>query len=209
MDTATHATPASASPLAIVVMGVSGSGKTTIAQALAAHYGFRFLDADDYHSVAARAQMAAGQPLTDAMRLPWVELLSATLRDCVQAGESVVLAFSGLRSAHRQLLRNSGVPMRFVFLHAGPHVIAARLSARAGHFMPPCCSTARYKRWNCRWTKRMWSRWRWMPALLPWCRTRSPSWQRSIPLHCNMLHARRSACRSAQMTCMKREVISA
>ncbi|AVQ08773.1 TPA: AAA family ATPase [Xanthomonas vasicola pv. zeae] len=137
MDTATHATPASASPLAIVVMGVSGSGKTTIAQALAAHYGFRFLDADDYHSVAARAQMAAGQPLTDAMRLPWVELLSATLRDCVQAGESVVLAFSGLRSAHRQLLRNSGVPMRFVFLHAAPQVIAARLSTRAGHFMPP------------------------------------------------------------------------
>ncbi|NIJ82961.1 gluconokinase [Xanthomonas cannabis] len=137
MDTAAHATPASASPLAIVVMGVSGSGKTTIAQALAAHYGFRFLDADDYHSVAARAQMAAGQPLTDAMRLPWVELLSATLRDCVQAGESVVLAFSGLRATHRQLLRGSGVPMRFVFLHAAPHVIAARLSARAGHFMPP------------------------------------------------------------------------
>ncbi|MGV7175751.1 gluconokinase [Xanthomonas axonopodis] len=137
MDTATHATPASASPLAIVVMGVSGSGKTTIAHALAAHYRFRFLDADDYHSVAARAQMAAGQPLTDAMRLPWVELLSATLRDCVQAGESVGLAFSGLRSAHRQLLRNSGVPMRFVFLHAAPHVIAARLSNRAGHFMPP------------------------------------------------------------------------
>ncbi|WP_372177584.1 gluconokinase [Xanthomonas axonopodis pv. phyllanthi] len=137
MDTATHATPASASPLAIVVMGVSGSGKTTIAHALAAHYRFRFLDADDYHSVAARAQMAAGQPLTDAMRLPWVELLSATLRDCVQSGESVVLAFSGLRSAHRQLLRNSGVPMRFVFLHAAPHVIAARLSNRAGHFMPP------------------------------------------------------------------------
>ena len=137
METAAPATPASASPLAIVVMGVSGSGKTTIAQALAAHYRFRFLDADDYHSVAARAQMAAGQPLTDAMRLPWVELLSATLRDCVHAGQSVVLAFSGLRGTHRQLLRGSGVPMRFVFLHAAPHVIAARLSARAGHFMPP------------------------------------------------------------------------
>ncbi|WP_127169388.1 MULTISPECIES: gluconokinase [Xanthomonas] len=136
MDTAAPATPASASPLAIVVMGVSGSGKTTIAQALAAHYGYRFLDADDYHSVAARAQMAAGQPLTDAMRLPWVELLAATLRDCVQAGESVVLAFSGLRGTHRQLLRRSGIPLRFVFLHAAPHVIAARLSARAGHFMP-------------------------------------------------------------------------
>ncbi|MBB3858504.1 gluconokinase [Xanthomonas arboricola] len=136
MDTAAPATPASASPLAIVVMGVSGSGKTTIAQALAAHYGYRFLDADDYHSVAARAQMAAGQPLTDAMRLPWVELLAATLRDRVQAGESVVLAFSGLRGTHRQLLRRSGIPIRFVFLHAAPHVIAARLSARAGHFMP-------------------------------------------------------------------------
>ncbi|CAD2250417.1 gluconokinase [Xanthomonas arboricola] len=136
MDTAAPVTPASASPLAIVVMGVSGSGKTTIAQALAAHYGYRFLDADDYHSVAARAQMAAGQPLTDAMRLPWVELLAATLRDCVQAGESVVLAFSGLRGTHRQLLRRSGIPIRFVFLHAAPHVIAARLSARAGHFMP-------------------------------------------------------------------------
>ncbi|MBB3846229.1 gluconokinase [Xanthomonas arboricola] len=136
MDTAAPATPASASPLAIVVMGVSGSGKTTIAQALAAHYGYRFLDADDYHSVAARAQMAAGQPLTDAVRLPWVELLAATLRDCVQAGESVVLAFSGLRGTHRQLLRRSGIPIRFVFLHAAPHVIAARLSARAGHFMP-------------------------------------------------------------------------
>ncbi|CAD0358071.1 gluconokinase [Xanthomonas hortorum] len=137
MDIAATATPASASPIAIVVMGVSGSGKTTIAQALATHYDYRFLDADDYHSVAARAQMAAGQPLTDAMRLPWVELLSATLRDCVQAGESVVLAFSGLRGTHRQLLRRSGIPMRFVFLHAAPHVIAARLSARAGHFMPP------------------------------------------------------------------------
>ncbi|PPU08178.1 gluconokinase [Xanthomonas arboricola] len=136
MDTASPATPASASPVAIVVMGVSGSGKTTIAQALAAHYGYRFLDADDYHSVAARAQMAAGQPLTDAMRLPWVELLAATLRDCVEAGESVVLAFSGLRGTHRQLLRRSGIPIRFVFLHAAPHVIAARLSARAGHFMP-------------------------------------------------------------------------
>ncbi|KAB7768457.1 gluconokinase [Xanthomonas maliensis] len=137
MEIDSNATPALALPLAIVVMGVSGSGKTTIAQALAAHYGVRFLDADDYHSVAARAQMAAGQPLTDAMRLPWVELLSATLRECVHDGSSVVLAFSGLRATHRQLLRASEVPMRFVFLHAAPEVIAARLSARAGHFMPP------------------------------------------------------------------------
>ncbi len=121
---------------AIVVMGVSGSGKSTVAQALAAHYGFALLDADDFHSVEAKAQMARGEPLTDAQREPWVDALGQALRQCVMRGESVVLAFSGLRKAHRQRLRASGVPMRFVYLHGTPAVIAARLGKRAGHFMP-------------------------------------------------------------------------
>lgn len=123
-------------PLAVVVMGVSGSGKSTVAQALARHYGFLLLDADDFHSAQAKAQMASGVPLTDAQREPWVDALGAALRQCVTRGESVVLAFSGLRQAHRQRLRDSGVPMRFVFLHGTPEVIGARLGARAGHFMP-------------------------------------------------------------------------
>lgn len=130
------AAPPFSSPLAIVVMGVSGSGKSTVAQALARHYGFLLLDADDFHSVEAKAQMASGVPLTDAQREPWVDALGAALRKCVERGESVVLAFSGLRQAHRQRLRNSGVPMRFVYLHGAPEVIAARLGGRAGHFMP-------------------------------------------------------------------------
>jgi len=140
--------PAAAPPstaIAIVVMGVSGSGKSTVAQALAGHYGFALLDADDFHSPAAKAQMAGGVPLTDAQREPWVDALGQALRQYTARGESVVLAFSGLRSAHRQRLRASGVPMRFVFLHAEPAVIAARLGLRAGHFMPPVLLASQFE----------------------------------------------------------------
>jgi gluconokinase len=126
-----------ATPRAIVVMGVAGSGKTAVAQALARHYGFAFLDADEFHSAEARARMAAGIPLTDVEREPWVEALVETLQRRARAGDSVVLAYSGLRAAHRQRLRESGMPLHFVFLHAPPHVIAARLAARTHHFMPP------------------------------------------------------------------------
>jgi len=133
MSPATSAPPARA----IVVMGVSGSGKSTVAQGLARYYGYSLLDADDFHSNESKAQMASGIPLTDAQREPWVDALGAALRDFTERGQSVVLAFSGLRREHRQRLRGSGVPMRFVFLHAAPAVIAARLGARAGHFMPP------------------------------------------------------------------------
>jgi len=117
-------------------MGVAGSGKTTVARALASHYGVAFLDADDFHSIDDKMQMAAGLPLTDAQREPWVDVLARELRQLAQQGRSCVLAFSGLRAAHRQRLRDSGVPMRFVFLHAPPAVIAARLAGRDGHFMP-------------------------------------------------------------------------
>lgn len=126
----------SVEPQAIVVIGVSGSGKTTLARTLAAHYGYLFVEADDFHSPEARALMGAGVPLDDALREPWVEALAHELRRLAQQGQSSVLAFSGLRAAHRQRLRDSGVPIRFVFLHAAPDVIAARLAERRDHFMP-------------------------------------------------------------------------
>lgn len=123
---------------AIVVMGVSGSGKSLLARALAEHYGARYLDADDFHSAQARARMASGQPLTDEMRVPWVAALAAALRDHADRGERVVLAFSGLRAAHRMQLRtSSGLRLLFLFLQGEPGLIAKRLGARAGHFMPP------------------------------------------------------------------------
>lgn len=123
---------------AIVVMGVSGSGKSMLARALAEHYDARYLDADEFHSAQARARMASGQPLTDEMREPWVAALATALRDHADRGERVVLAFSGLRAAHRMQLRTrSGLHLLLLFLHGKPELIAQRLSARAGHFMPP------------------------------------------------------------------------
>lgn len=119
-----------------VVMGVSGSGKTTVARALADTWPATFLDADDFHSEAARARMASGQPLTDAMRLPWVERIVAELRRRVDAGERVALAFSGLRHHHRDMLRGARLPLRFLFLDGEQALIAARMRARSGHYMP-------------------------------------------------------------------------
>jgi gluconokinase len=132
-------------PHAIVVIGVAGSGKTTVARALAEHYGHAFLDADDFHTSDAKAMMAAGVPLTDDHREPWVGMLVRELRAVAQQGRSSVLAFSGLRAMHRQRLRDSGVPMRFVFLHAPPSVIAERLAARNGHFMPPALLASQFE----------------------------------------------------------------
>jgi gluconokinase len=123
-------------PHAIVVMGVSGSGKSTVALGLARHYGYVFIDADDYHAVESKARMAAGVPLLDEQREPWVAELVRQLQAHASQERSTVLAFSGLRAAHRQRLRESGVPMRFVYLHAAPAKVAARLETRIGHFMP-------------------------------------------------------------------------
>ncbi|MFO7339090.1 MAG: gluconokinase [Lysobacteraceae bacterium] len=119
-----------------VVMGVSGSGKTTLARALAQAWPATFLDADDFHSQEARAHMAAGRPLTDAMRAPWVERIAAELRRRVEAGERVALAFSGLRRAHRQRLREAGLPLRFLYLEGEPALVAERMRGRRGHYMP-------------------------------------------------------------------------
>lgn len=120
----------------VVVMGVSGSGKTTLARALADAWRATFLDADDFHSVAAKARMASGYPLTDRMRAPWVRRLATELRQRVSAGERVVLAFSGLRRRHRDALRATGMPMRFLFLEGDAALIATRLHDRRGHYMP-------------------------------------------------------------------------
>lgn len=123
--------------MVIVVMGVAGAGKTTVGQRLAEVLGWRFHDADDFHSGAALAQMRGGQPLDDALRAPWLAALGDLVAGHLAAGTSAVLACSALRRRYRDILRPVAAPpgaVRFVFLRAEPELLAHRLGARAGHF---------------------------------------------------------------------------
>jgi gluconokinase len=122
--------------MVIVLMGVSGVGKTTVGQALAADMGWMFADGDDYHPAANIAKMRAGIPLDDADRTPWLGALRTAIGDWLQRGDSVVLACSALKNSYRkQLLFSPAV--RLVYLRGSHAVIAARLAARHGHYMNP------------------------------------------------------------------------
>ncbi|RKG97089.1 gluconokinase [Corallococcus sp. CA053C] len=123
--------------MVIIVMGVSGTGKSTVGQALADRLGWSFEDADDLHSPESRRKMASGTPLTDADRQPWLVLLRARLEKALTQGEDLVLAFSALKRAYRERLSVDASRERWVYLHAPAAVIQARLQERVGHFMPP------------------------------------------------------------------------
>lgn len=118
-------------------MGVSGAGKSTVASGLSEHFGFTYLDADDFHSDQAKAHMASGKPLTDEMRAPWIERMCHYLRERADTDETFVLAFSGLKRSHREPFRHCGLDTHFLFLDGDADTIARRMSARQGHFMPP------------------------------------------------------------------------
>ncbi|WP_053980992.1 gluconokinase [Marinagarivorans algicola] len=120
-------------PYLIISMGVSGSGKSTVAQMLAQQFDLTFLEADDFHSPTNKAHMAAGKALTDAMREPWI----ASICDKIKSdGNNCILAYSGLRRAHRQKFRELGFKTLFLYLNGSKELIAQRMSERAGHFMP-------------------------------------------------------------------------
>ncbi len=125
-----------ASARRIVVMGVAGAGKTTVGRALADALGATFRDADDDHPAANREKMAAGVPLTDEDRAPWLAMLATRLADARTEGRALVLACSALRRAYRDVLRGGDPDAIFVHLHADPSTIAPRLADRRGHFMP-------------------------------------------------------------------------
>lgn len=120
----------------VVVMGVSGSGKTRIGRALAKALGATFLEGDDFHPPANIAKMAGGQPLTDADRAPWLAALNAALRQHAARGQRAVLACSALKESYRAQLGEGGVLLRFVYLKGTPALIARRVQGRKGHFMP-------------------------------------------------------------------------
>lgn len=123
----------------VVVMGVSGSGKTTIGKLLAEQIGAIFADADDYHSATNKAKMAAGHPLDDADRQPWLETLNAVLRKWQTESASGVLACSALKGGYRQTLA-AGMPkgaVTFCLLDLPRELLQQRLAARHHEFMTP------------------------------------------------------------------------
>jgi gluconokinase len=121
----------------IILMGVTGSGKTTVGEELAAEVGWRFHDADDFHSPANKAKMHAGIPLTDEDRWPWLDAIHAALDRDVAEGASAVVACSALRAAYRERLIAGLRDVRLVLLDGDPATLASRLSHRPDHFMNP------------------------------------------------------------------------
>jgi gluconokinase len=125
------------SPLAIVVMGVSGSGKTSVGEHLAARLGCAFVEGDRLHPEVNVAKMAKGIPLTDDDRWPWLDLVGSELAKARGRGESVVVSCSALKQTYRdRLRRESGGTLYFIFLTGDPKVLEQRMGARTGHFMP-------------------------------------------------------------------------
>jgi carbohydrate kinase (thermoresistant glucokinase family) len=131
-------------PAAIIVMGVSGSGKSTIGALLAEALGWPFADADGFHPAANVAKMAAGTPLTDADRWPWLDAIAAHIGASRTAGQPVVVACSALRRAYRERLRAGYSDLIFLHLAGAPAVIAERQAARQGHFMPPSLMASQF-----------------------------------------------------------------
>jgi gluconokinase len=121
----------------LVLMGVSGAGKTTIGKLLSVRTGLVFADADDYHSAASRAKMAAGHPLTDEDRAPWLITLNKVLRRWDQNARGGIMACSALEEKYRVVL-GEGIPasrIHFILLDGSPELIAKRLAARHHEFM--------------------------------------------------------------------------
>jgi gluconokinase len=124
-------------PQHLVVMGVSGSGKTTIAAMLAEKLGWEFTEGDDLHPPENIARMSAGIPLDDAARWPWLAAVQQWMSSRAGAGRSTVLTCSALKRAYRDLLAQAEGDVRFVHLLSDVELISERMRRRTGHFMPP------------------------------------------------------------------------
>ncbi|QLY28534.1 gluconokinase [Nocardia huaxiensis] len=126
----------------VVVMGVSGTGKSTVARALSTTLGWDLLEGDDLHPAANIAKMSAGHPLTDADRRPWLESIAHWIADHAATGASAVITCSALKKTYRDILRHSvtahpTTELLFLYLHGTRPLLALRTTTRTGHFMPP------------------------------------------------------------------------
>lgn len=120
---------------AVVLMGVSGSGKTTVGELLAERLGWDFVEGDEYHAPAHVAQMEAGVPLSDDDRQPWLQQLRRLIVDRLSAGESLVLTCSALKQSYRDLMVAGDPRVLVVYLQGDAETIGSRMVERKGHFM--------------------------------------------------------------------------
>lgn len=123
-------------PAVVVVMGVSGSGKSTVASLLAGRLGWEFEDGDDFHPAANVEKMQAGTPLTDEDRWPWLAAIAAWIDRVRTEGRHGVVTCSGLKRAYREILVGDRPDVRLVYLKGDRELIGRRMAARHGHFMP-------------------------------------------------------------------------
>jgi gluconokinase len=123
-------------PIVMVVMGVAGAGKSTLARALANELGVRFLEGDDLHPAANVAKMRRGEPLTDADRWPWFSAVAAWIDARAAARESAVVACSALKRSYRQVLGQGRPFVRFVHVAGSPELVAERMAGRQDHYFP-------------------------------------------------------------------------
>lgn len=125
-----------ARPIVLVLMGVSGCGKTTVAAILAGRLGWPFEEGDELHPPTNIEKMKAGHPLTDEDRAPWLEKIAGWVDERIDAGESGIITCSALKRSYRNVINRRGSGAMFVYLAGSREIIGARLAARLGHFMP-------------------------------------------------------------------------
>ncbi len=132
-------------PCALVVMGVSGSGKSTVAEKLAQRLNWSFEDGDRFHPASNVAKMSAGHPLTDEDRWPWLQAIADEIDRVCKAGKRAVFACSALKRAYRDILVHGRSDVRIVYLNGTQQLIADRLAVRKGHFMPSGLLASQFK----------------------------------------------------------------
>jgi carbohydrate kinase (thermoresistant glucokinase family) len=141
----------------VVVMGVAGSGKTTVGQQLAANLGWRFVEGDDFHPAANVAKMAQGQPLTDADRAPWLQALRREMVRSRDRGESLVVTCSALKASYRAMLRgDDGAAVQFVYLKVDPAVLQRGSSSGRATLCLHRCWPVNWQRWRNQRTRSWW-----------------------------------------------------
>ena len=120
-----------------IIMGVSGSGKSTVGQAVASAKGWEFYDADSFHSAAAKEKMSRGEALTDTDRTPWLNIMQEHITQWLQADKNAILACSALKASYRQILYCDDPRVKLVYLKGSHELIKQRLLKRPAHFMNP------------------------------------------------------------------------